>query len=245
MASTITLYTPNILEDGTVTVTGTADTGYPEARLWDRSISLFWKDTATAAQVYHVDQGASGAIAIDFLAIPKHNWNGEDIQWQWSTNDAAWNDFATDWTQGDNVQIIKTKTALAAKRYWRVTVTSMSNPKASEIFMSKGYTFTVNANPEPTFLDVDNVQWNRSVGGIERSTKFGDKRRTRSYSLFLDSTDKTNFRVAMAYLDHYTKPFYIRDHEDNYFMCRLQSISPESYDQSSHVIYNIQVIEEL
>ena len=128
----ITLYTRNILETGTVTVTGTPDTGYPESRLYDRCISLYWLDTVTEAKNFVVDQGASGNLAVDFLAIEKHNFNGEDMQWQWSTDNFAAdiNDAVTDWTQGDNNQIIKTLGSDLTKRYWRVTVTSMANPQA-------------------------------------------------------------------------------------------------------------------
>lgn len=45
MAETIKIFSFNILETGTVTVTGSPDTGYPEARLWDRSANLYWKVT--------------------------------------------------------------------------------------------------------------------------------------------------------------------------------------------------------
>ena len=41
---TIKFYPYNILEFGTVTVTGDPDSGYPESRLYDRAISLYWKD---------------------------------------------------------------------------------------------------------------------------------------------------------------------------------------------------------
>ena len=74
--SNITLYTRNIFETGTVTVTGTPDTGYPESRLHDRCISLYWKDTIIGGKNFLVDQGAAGNVSVNFLVIDKHNFNG-------------------------------------------------------------------------------------------------------------------------------------------------------------------------
>lgn len=245
--SNITLYTRNILETGTVSVSGTADTGYPESRLYDRCISLYWKDTVTEAKDFVVDQGASGNLSINFLAIDKHNFNTADMQWQWSTDNfsADINDAVVDWTQGDNNQIIKTLTWDADKRYWRVTVSSIANPKCSEIFMSYGYEFSALADPSPIAREVDNVQWNRTVGGLERSTKFGDEKKVRIYTLFLSATELTNFRAAMDDLDGYSKPFYIKDHEDDYWLCRLQEIPQENFTHKDYTHVTLSVIEML
>jgi len=243
----ITLYTRNILETGTVVVTGDPDTGYPESRLHDRAISLFWKDTVTEAKNFTVDQGASDNLAVNFLAIPKHNFNGKDMQWQWSTDDFAAdiNDAVTDWNQADNNQIIKTLGAALTKRYWRVTLASMANPKCSEIFMSYGRVFAVQAAPHPVGDELANVRWNKSVGGLERSTKFGDERRSRDYSMFLSASDLTSFRAAMDELGGYSKSFYIKDHEGDYWMCRLREVPRERFDHKTHTHVTIQVIEML
>ena len=61
------LYTNNILESGTLTVSGTADTGFPESRLYDRSISLYWKDTITEAKYFTVDQGVADLLPESLL----------------------------------------------------------------------------------------------------------------------------------------------------------------------------------
>ena len=219
MANTITIYPYNILEDGTVTVTGTPDTGYPESRLYDRAISLYWKDTVTEAKTFHVDQGASGNVAVDFLAINRHNFDGEDMQWQWSENDVDWTDAVTDWTQGDNLQIVKTMGTELTKRYWRMTLSSMANPKCAEIFMSLGYSFSILHSPGPVGSKTSNVQWNRTVGGSERSTKFGNRRRRRAYQISLTAANLAILRTVLDFLDEMSKPFYIRDHEDNYIFC--------------------------
>jgi hypothetical protein len=266
----IKLYTRNILEDGTVTVTGTADTGYPKSRLYDRAISLYWKDTVTEAKTFHVDQGASGNESVDALLIPKHNFNGEDMAWQYSANNSDWTDAVTGWTQGDNNQIEKTLSAALTKRYWRVTLASMENPQCSEIFMSYGYEFTADFVQNPEFGGEPNVIWTPTIGGLERSTKLGEERRTRAYALFLEAThylltedgdslitedghhlitEKSgslgNFRAAMADLDGYSKPFYFKDHEGNYFMAKFAERPKEVFITEGHVQVVINVVEML
>ena len=242
----ITFYPYNLLELGTVTVTGDPDTGYPESRLYDRAVSLFWKDSALEAKNFVVDQGATGDKEIDFLAIEKHNFYNIAMQWQYSTDNfsADINDAVTDWTPADNTQIIKTLATAQTKRYWRVTVATILNPKCSEIFMSKGYTFDVDRQG-PRGGEVSNVQWNRTIGGLERSTKFGPARRVRNYSLNLTSADVTSFLEAMSYLDDYSKPFYFKDHKGAYFMARLTSDPLEGWNHELLTGINIDIIEQI
>ena len=243
----IKLYTSNILDTGTVTVTGSADTGFPKSRLYDRSIDLFWKITATQVTTFHVDQGATGNTAVDFLAIDKHNFNSEDMTWEWSANDSDWTAAVTGWTQGDNLQIIKTLTTSLTKRYWRVTVTSMDNPQCSEIFMSLASTFQSRFDESPVVTNLANVKWVPTVGGLERSTKFGDARRRRKYPLFLDENEGTitTFRDAMDDLDEYSRPFYIKDHDDDYWLCRLENIPDENLITEGNILMIINLLEVL
>lgn len=246
-AWSIILYTRNILETGTVTVTGTADAGYPEERLHDRSGNFYWKDTATGAYTFTVDQGAVTTYEVDFLAIPRHNFNGEDMQFQWSTDNFAadTNDAVTDWTQGDNLQIIKTLGAALDKRYWRVTVTSMDNPQCSEIFMSYGYEFEILADPGSRREYQANVRWNKTFGDTERATKFGPSRRLPNYTVLLSAADLVSWQSAMDDLDDYSKPFFIKDHAGNYFMARFSEPPGEGYNHKTHTEITIDLIEML
>lgn len=228
MSNTVTLYTSNILETATVTVTGTPDAGYLESRLHDRYQSHFWKVSGTQQTIIHVNQD-SESLPVDFLAIGSHNFNGEDIDWQWSTNDADWTNAVDQWSQSDNYQAVKTLGSSLTKQYWRVVVSSMLNPRCTEVYMSLGYDFDVRVDPlpMPERSHVDNVEWRRTVGGLERSQKWGDARRYRKYCLVLNASDLVNFRAAMADLDEYSKPFFIKDDEDAYFMVRLLEVPVE------------------
>ena len=251
MSGSITLYTRNILESGTVTVTGDPDAGYPESRLHDRHISLYWKFTGTQATNFVIDQGASGNVAVDFLAIESHNFNLEDIQWQYSTT-GAWAgeevDAVTDWTQDGNGQIIKVMVAAQTKRYWRITLTSMVNPQCSEIFMSYGQEFDIMQSPGPDAHFESNVSWRRTQGGLERSTKFGDARKVRRYNLFLENAgDLLTLRTAIDDLDEFSKPFYLKDHEGYYWLARFTGAPevPEKWDHKTHSHIDIELIEML
>jgi len=244
MAS-ITLYTRNILETGTVTVTGDADSGFPEARLCDRETALLWKDTVTEAKDFKVDQGVTGNLFVDLLGIFNHNFDGEDIEWQHSDDNSIWVDAVIDWTQDGSGQIIKTLSAAELRRFWKVTLTSMENPQAGELFMSYGCTFDIQARPAPSRQHSDNVRWNRSLGDAERSVKFGKKRRAYNYVLFLSEADLADFDSAMEDLDDYAKPFLICDHAGEYYFCRLTAPPSVSYDNKEYSRVELSIIEKL
>ena len=247
MAWTVTFYPYNILESGTVTVTGDPDTGFPESRLYDRAISLFWKDTVTEAKNFVVDQGASGNLAVDFLAVHRHNFSGIALHWHYSSDNFSADEHAAvpDWTQGDNNQIIKTFAPALTQRYWRVAHASIATPMCGEIFMSKGYSFNAMRDLNPTGRDMDNVQWNKTIGGMERSTKFGDKRKTRVYSFWLSPSEYTDFLTVKSYLNDYARPFYFKDHKDNYFLAKFEGMPEENFNHNTHTLVTINIIEML
>ena len=248
MASTITFYTRNILETAdSVTVTGTPDTGYPESRLHDRSIDLYWKDTVTEAKTFVVDT-SSDIRAVDLLYIPRHNFNGEDMQWQYSTT-GAWAgeevDACTDWTQSGNTPIIKTIETAQNREYWRVTLSSMANPQASEIYMSGGITFTILAEPAPVKDRVSNAQWNRTIGGQERSTLYGDLRYRYQYTLRLTSGIISTFNTVLDDLNQLSYPFLLLDHESEYKWVRFTEDPSLPYPPKNHVLTTLSMIEVL
>lgn len=240
----ITLYTRNIMDSGTVTVT-TASSGYPASRLYDRSIDIFYKGNSTCQKYFTVDQGTT-KHAVNFLAIEKHNFNGAGLKWQGSTNNwTASTNVASTWTQSGNSQIIRTLSTALTKRYWRVSLSTMAGPRCGEIYMSRGITFDVLQSPNPVVNNIDNVQWNRTIGGLERATKMGEKRRAIEYSMLLPATGLTDFSSAMAHLSGYSKPFYIKDHAANYWLCRLVETPEENYDHPTHTHIKLNIIEVL
>ena len=221
----IKLYTYNILDrtGSDVTVTGAPDSGYPEERLWDRSIDFYWKYTASGIITVQVDQGASGNLLVDTLIIDKHNFNGRVMDWKYSDNGADWSNMVDQWTQSDNLQIVKVSTETSTHRYYLLQIASAVNPQCTEIFMSYGYNFKVRFDEPPEEVDIDNVIWEETLGGCERSTKLGDVRKGRMYSVFLTPTLLTTWRTMLSYLDENSKPFYVKDHESNYWLGRFKT----------------------
>lgn len=228
MSSNIKLFPYNLLAEPEtiVTVTG-SDTGFPASRLYDRYLSLIWKYTANVAITFEVDQGTPDTeLGIDTLIIDQHNFGegaGRTMDWQYSDGDSTYTDAITQWTQDDNSQIVKTLDSIITERYWQVLVNSaVLNPYCGEIYMSRGYEFNVDVNSPPQIYDMSNVQWNRSIGGMERSTVYGEEIRGRVYTLNLEGdTQLDNFRTCMAYLDNYGKPLYIMDHDGDYWIAKI------------------------
>ncbi|RLC21878.1 MAG: hypothetical protein DRH56_09160 [Deltaproteobacteria bacterium] len=218
----IALYPYNILESGTLTVTGTADTGYPESRLHDRSAVLLWKDTVTEAKTFHIDQGASNILPVDLLYVAGHNFDGATLAWQYSDDDSAWTDAVTGWTQGGNGVITKSLSSAVSHRYWRFTVTSMSNPQCGEIIMSRGYAFTLLGDPRPIQADRGNVARFESIGGMSRRVKLGDPRRSWDMDLRLgDAAARNSLLAVLDYTGGTEKPLIIKDMDGNYYLMEL------------------------
>jgi len=240
----IKMFPYNILAEGATTVTGDPDTGYPEARLYDFSIDFYWKDTASDTYVFQVNQ--STTLPIDLLVVEIHNFSGLTIHWEYSDNGSDWTAAVSSWVAGAD-QIIKTLDVALSHKYWRVRVISAVNPQCTEIYMSGGYSFRVDFQTEPESGDLDNVIWQESLGGLERSVKLGEERKTRNYRLILDNTAVLSFRTATAYMNNYSRPFYFGDHESNYWLARFKSISKERHmaDEAGLVSRNIEILEVL
>jgi len=244
--SAITLYTRSLLEAAAVAVTG-EDAGFPATRLHDRSIALFWRYTATGAVEFRADQGEDGNQAVDFLAIARHNFGGQAMTWQYSSDDFAadTHDAVPGWIQPDNLPIVQSLAVPVPARCWRVTVGSMSNPQCSEIFMAAGFTVEIVSRPNPNGRLVSNVQWTQTVGGQERSTKLGDRRRRRSFPLFVSPAELEDLRDALDALDEYSRPFYLKDDAGDVWPCRLEDDPLENFDHKTHTHLTLNVIEML
>jgi len=219
----ITLFPSNILETGTVTVTGTPDTGYPEERLWDRSGALFWRKAGAGALEFHVDQGSSVGD-VDLLWVTGHNFDGEDLTWQYSDNDADWSDAVTGWTQSGNGAIAKALDAAASHRYWRLTVTAMNDPMCGEIWMGAGSEFAVMGTPRPQEADRSNIVRQEGVGGMVSRVKLGPTRQVWDYNVRLrTAAEITSLRSALAALDGIFKPLVVKDMDGSYWLMELMS----------------------
>jgi hypothetical protein len=248
MVKGITIYPFNLLGESGVTVTAFADAAYPKARLYDRSLNFYWQYTNTAAFTITADAGASFSKYIDFLAVVNHNWSGATIDWQYSDNGTAWTNALPQWTQSGSLPIYKELTTPLLHRYWRASIGSVASPRATEVYMSLGYPFRVVWSDTPTGRDQDNVDWIKTVGSLERSVKIAEAQKMRTYPIFHHKTDVStlsSFRTAMDYLDEYSKPFFVKDHENGYWFARLVEVSEEEYNSEGIAHRNLSLMEML
>lgn len=248
MGETVKIWPFNILETGEVTVTGTPDTGYPVARLYDRSGNFFWKVTAGPTdytfEVHQLgdafgmtadafgmstdDFGMGANRDIDLLYIPRHNFRNFECFWEYSVDGFNWTEQTT-WIQGDDDPIVKTISSAVTAPWWRVRVLAIPNPTCSEIWMGGGYSFGVKARPSPMHQYNPNVSWIMSIGGQERGTKLGDAGRLRTYNLKIDATALANYNIIVTDLDNFSKPFIVKDKDDEYFMGRFEAAPSNDY----------------
>jgi len=238
----------NVLSFGTssVTVTGTPDSGYPESRLYDHSIDFYWKYTASTTIEIVCDQGAGiDWPLVNTLLIDKHNFNGKTMSWEYSSNGSDWYDMVGSWVQGDNLQIVKESSISTAYRYHRLTIASAVNPQCTEVWMGGYYEIAVRYDEPPEQTDVDNVVWTATLGGIERSTKLGGVRRGRNYSLFLYPGKLIEWKELVTYLDEFSKPFYVKDHEGDYWFARFRIIPGGLYITEQQQEKDVELLEIL
>lgn len=268
MGETLKIFSYNILETGEVAVSGEPDTGYPVARLYDRSPNLYWKSTGTGqgfgfdAQGFGFDdqqfgpqggefydflitQPAADIQTVDILYVAGHNFSGRLCEWQYSEDGESWTNAVSAWTQGDNEYIAKALSAAQTKQYWRLRVNGVTDPMAAEIFMSGGYSFGIQTNPPPVHSYRDNVAWSKSIGGQERSVKFGDERKTLSYGLRIDSTALANYQLIRADLDGFSKPMLIKDKDGNYMLARFEPPPAEDYFTKNRTMLDVVLLEML
>lgn len=243
---TVEFFPFNALELGIVTVTGEADSGYPESRLYDRAISLFYRDTVSQSKAFALDQAAS-PNQIDFLAIERHNLSGVVFDWQFSNDNFSSdiNDAVPQWSQADNNQIIKRLPSPVLRDFWRVYAWSTVDPEIGEIYMSRGFSFNCLRESNPYGGDVDQVQWNQSIGGVERGTKLGAKKRVRSYTFMLSDSEFADFETIVGYLDDYSKPFYFKDHSGAYYLARFDELPSIDFSHNVYTRVSIRIIEML
>lgn len=248
MADTIVFYPTNIAETSTSTVTmsGTADTGYPVTRLYDRSKNLMWRHTAPLEYIFKVDQGASDIKQVSIMWVASHNFDGVNIYWQYSDNNSDWTNASGSWLQSGNDDIIKTADA-STHQYWRVNINDpVANATCGEIFMGLGYSFDIMEAPNPTHgYDDGNIEWSRSIGGQERGIKFGDRRERINYTLKLNATELTSFQAMIDELDDFSKPFIIKDKDGNYSLVRFDPIPSKNSVLTNLTEIDISTIEML
>jgi hypothetical protein len=230
MGSNIYIYSRNILETGTTTVTGTADTGYPKPRIYDRASDLFWKYTNTGTIIINIDQGST-SYAVNAFIVENHNFNGYLISVEYSSNDVDYSTAVDSWTQSDDNIIDIDFSSTITARYWRITVTSIENPKCGEIFLTLKNEFKINFSQNPSYVDEISESWIRVANDAKRGVQLGSIMKERSYSIFFHCEAPydyvSTFDTIVSELQAAAVPiFYFKDHKDNLFLAKFDPTYP-------------------
>jgi hypothetical protein len=231
MAKIIT-YPKNILEDNTVTVTPVENASFPAYRLYDRILGRLFKfSAADNPSIVHVDQGATGNIAIDSVIIPAgHNLDGLTITMQFSTDNIAWST-AKSWAQSGAGAICESF-GTATKRYWRMSIASPAAAvEMGELFFTQSYTWARN----PVSLDRKmstkyNVERLMDRSGHPRYIEHGTEKRYRAY--FLEKITGSH-RTEIESVDDVwagKNPFWMKDTDGDLMFGEL--ISPIDFSRS-------------
>lgn len=216
MATIPIAYILNILETGTVTVSGEAS-GKPKERLFDRDLGVFWEDASAAGtRTIQVDQGATVQSIDTWLIAAGHNLSAATVNLDSSPD-------ASVWTNRDT--LVPSGTALIRRtipsgpftiRYWRVTISNASAaPQIAELLLTLARTF-----PDIPISGViigrrGNVLVSESRAGRERATRRGAARWQTEYDFgLLTLTQRSAIETADADTQEGTKFFYLVDAEN-------------------------------
>lgn len=117
----------NILETGTVTVTG-EESDHPKENLYDGFTHKYWKPTSSGTNYITVDTGS--AAAVDYFGIYAHNLFsvGGSIQLQSSPDNIVWTNESDAYAPSGTEPFV-VSTGRDSFRYWRLKVVSTGVPQ--------------------------------------------------------------------------------------------------------------------
>ena len=206
------LYPGNLLAPPSiVTATGTA-AGFPLRRLYDGEIGLPWKDSASGTRQIILDQGATGARAIDTVIFAAgHNLAGLTVSLDSAPDGSAWTQRALfTVTAGVHRQSVP----IRLERWWRLNIVAPSvAPAIAEVVFTAALALPV--APVLRGQDVgqlSNVVDLESYGGMEWGLARGAVRWTSLYPLVaMDQTSRDALVTAHRTLAGGAQHCYLTD----------------------------------
>lgn len=221
------LYYRNYFESGTVEVTS-ENSSYPKYRLYDRAQGLLFKGTnIPEGFIIKVDLGESQFYPeIDTFILGKnHNLMGLTLILAYSEDGINY-DNAIQWvcTSGINLK----KFTKIGRRYWGLWILNPSSiPEVGELFLTKEYVFEQNPDWGYDYGDKKNIERIESQSGFSQKTKYGEKRKRRSYRLTkMNDAQRIDLETFEEAIDG-VKNFYIEDMEGNIFFAELPEGLPD------------------
>ena len=224
MSAIITAY-QNLLESASVTLAaGTEDADYPLYRLYDRNTGRAFRASAAETLEVRIDQGASGAMAVDRLLIPSgHNLGGMTLDLLHSGDDVTYTPATPQWTGAHGV-IDKSWTPATA-RYWKFRITAPgAAPSLGELFLTGSYEWERQpARPSGSMDTEFNALSETTSSGEDRFLVMGLPKRRRSYKVPRCGETMRDEISALYGAWAGASPFWLRDHEGSWISGRLVS----------------------
>ena len=223
----VKLYYWNYLESGTVTV-ASENTSYPKYRLYDRAQGLLFKGTGIIEWFWiSLNLGATGPYPmIDTVILGKnHNLSGVEIFLWYGDNGVDWYE-AISWTGMAGINL---KTFIGKqRRYWNLGIHNSPNiPEIGELFLTKEYSFERSPDWGYGHGDQKNIGRLESQSGLSQKTKYGEKKKRRSYGLTrLNDDQRIDLETFEGAIDGF-KNFYIKDLKGNLFFAELPGGLPD------------------
>lgn len=221
------LYYQNYLESATISVTS-ENASFPKYRLYDRAQGLLFKGTSYPNPFnIIVDLGASGPYpAIDTVIIGKnHNLAGLSLEILYSSDLIEWS-VAKAWTAiaGINRESFTQHNA----RYWALVINApAANPEIGELFLTKSFSFERNPNWGYGHGNQKNFNRLESQSGYSQKTKWGEKRKRRTYRLTkMEDAQRLDLETFETAIDA-IKNFYVEDLQGNLFFAELPEGLPD------------------
>jgi hypothetical protein len=222
----IKIYYQNYLENAVISCTSEEMT-YPKYRLYDRAQGLLFKGSSHPNPFQLIfDLGASGPYPLidAFILGKNHNFTGLTLELYYSDG-GGWT-LVTSWvaTAGINRKI----STGSQHRNWILSIIApASNPEIGEIFLTKQSAFDRQPNLGYEHGDEKNQNRLLSKSGMAQKTKWGERKKARTYSLTnISDAQRIEFELWDTVTDG-TKNFYIEDLQGNLFLAELPDGLPK------------------
>jgi len=221
------LYYLNYLESAAVWVSS-ENPSYPKYRLYDRAQGLLFKGTSHPEWFgIQMDLGGTGPYPmIDTVILGKnHNLSGIALCLMYSENGVDWSEPIA-WTGTEG---ISRKTFVGIqRRYWHLGILNSPNdPEIGELFLTKEYSFERSPDWGYGHGDQKNIGRLESQSGLSQKTKYGEKRKRRSYGLTRMNDDQRIDLETFEEAIEGVKNFYIEDLKGNLFFAELPEGLPD------------------
>ena len=223
----------NLLEQATAVVTVTdAASGNPKEHLYDRDLVFPWKAAdASGDKEIKVDQGASGAFAVDTALIAGHNLSGLTCFLEHSPDNTVWSGYdggAGSFVAAAGTIELSVSGGPLTKRYWRLRITSpTSAPEVGELFLTEQKTFERNYRFGAAWGKAPNITVLRGPSGAAFKAKRGDTQKTLQIEVAnVPTSFKDTLLAEEAAGGDSLKPFWFWDLDDPATRYWMELVAP-------------------